>query len=50
MQLELLPTPKIRSPVNDRTPAQEFECRYYPPNLAQIAAIALENQNRKLGI
>lgn len=28
----------------------EFECKYHPPNLAQIAAIALENHNRSLGI
>jgi hypothetical protein len=28
----------------------EFQCRYYPPNLKQIAAIALENHNRSLGI
>lgn len=28
----------------------EFECKYYPPNLKQIAAIALENHNRSLGI
>jgi hypothetical protein len=28
----------------------EFQCQYYPPNLKQIAAIALENHNRSLGI